>query len=232
MKKIITGGKFLLSGIKMLRKLLLILLAMISLAACTEKDQNTKEEVPVLEAEANHIVFHYGLDSMVRKDLEYFDRELVIEPVFYEGNGIERGDVVFFSTPDHEIYESFDAPSSAEYDISRVIALEGEKIRIKEGQIYINDRRLDTFYGKLLIYGYEMNDYFLIKAPDGSPVCDPECRATVEEYLKRNMDEIEIPEGHVFVLSDNSVRDIGSLIWGPLSIENIEGKVLGYKEGQ
>lgn len=208
----------------MLRKILFIFVATISFSACSIIDQTG--EVPELEVENEQFVFHYVFDSMVRKKLEYFDRKLVIEPNY---NSNARGTVVLFSTPDHEIYKNFDNPSSAEYDISRVIALEGETIKIVKGQIYINDKMLDTFYGKLLAYGHEMEEYFSLVSTSGSPVCDEDCKVTVESYLKVDMDEVQIPKNHVFVMSDNSIRGIDSLIWGPLPIENIEGKVLGYK---
>ncbi len=52
---------------------------------------------------------------------------------------VERFDIVVFKPP---INEKFGTDENTRY-VSRVIALEGEKIEIKEGLVFINDKVLD-----------------------------------------------------------------------------------------
>ncbi|TYR77066.1 S26 family signal peptidase [Rossellomorea vietnamensis] len=50
------------------------------------------------------------------------------------------------------------------------------------------------------------------------------------EYFSRDIEEVELADNEVFVLGDNGWRSLDSSVFGPLSIENIEGKVLGMKQ--
>ncbi|MFC5650423.1 S26 family signal peptidase [Paenibacillus solisilvae] len=60
--------------------------------------------------------------------------------------------MVYYQPPD-ELKEKM-----GEYDISRVIGLPGEKVKINQGQIYINDTLLETFYGRAHRLGSDVNE--------------------------------------------------------------------------
>lgn len=53
---------------------------------------------------------------------------------------------------------------------------------------------------------------------------------TIHEIFFETDLEIKIPKGNVFILADNALRGLGSLNFGPLPIEDIIGKVLGYSK--
>jgi signal peptidase I len=83
--------------------------------------------------------------------------------------------------------------------IKRLIAFAGEEIQIKEGDIYINgelvkDPRIKN------IYYYEGTNY----AREGQTLL--------------------VPEGHVFVLGDNSASSSDGRVWGFVPEENIIGQ--------
>jgi len=157
---------------------------------------------------------------MVRQNLEFSSNKVVVNPSYYDDHEFKRGDIIYYEIPGEAIVDEFQQKE----DIIRVIALEGEKISIRNGQIYVNGSKLNAFYGKLLAYGLDKKQY----SKKDYPGCDEECRKSYKEYFETEVTEITIPEGHIYVLGDNSLRSIGSLNFGPLSKSLVKGKVLGY----
>lgn len=210
---------------RVLRLCAITVLIVLFLAGCTNEntivDSRTLVEIKTVDKKDEDIVIFYRNDGMARKKLEFIDRKIVIEPDFYKNNELQRGDVVFFTDPSTK---DADEGKDTENEISRVIALEGERISISEGQIYINNSKLDTIYGELLAGGMDAEEFNALADMN----CDEVCRDTHKKHFETNMEEIEIPAGFVFVLGDNALRSRGSLNFGPLSAANIRGKVLGY----
>ncbi|CAH1206925.1 hypothetical protein PAECIP111893_02651 [Paenibacillus plantiphilus] len=214
------------------RKLCAItVLIVLILAGCTNQntivDTRNLVEIKTIDKKDEDIVIFYRNDGMARKKLEFIDRKIVVEPDFYQNNALQRGDVISFTVPstkDTDGSEDTDESKNSENEISRVIALEGERVSISEGQIYINNSKLDTFYGKLLAGGMDAEEFNALADIN----CDEACRDTHKKYFDTDMEEIEVPAGFVYVLGDNALRSRGSLNFGPLPAANIRGKVLGY----
>ncbi len=97
-----------------------------------------------------------------------------------------RGDIIVFRYP---------LDPSRDY-IKRVIALPGERVAIRDGNVYINGRLLDES-------AYPVT-------PD---------RSRYPDYQER-----VVPEGTVFVLGDNRPESEDSRIWGFVPQENIKGR--------
>lgn len=83
--------------------------------------------------------------------------------------------------------------------IKRLIAFEGEQVEIRHGDIYIND--------ELITEPAVKNIYFY---NDGQYGCR-DCKTVV-------------PEGHVFVLGDNSRSSHDSRYWGFVPVEDVIGQ--------
>jgi signal peptidase I len=64
--------------------------------------------------------------------------EVLADSKYYEKNKVSRGDIVVFKTKNNKDQKT---------DIARVVGLPGETVNIKKGQVYINENKLDTFYG-------------------------------------------------------------------------------------
>jgi len=80
--------------------------------------------------------------------------------------------------------------------IKRIMAVEGDRVEIKEGKVYVN--------------GEEQQEKYL-----------PEGTTTKIVYYNN----ITVPEGYVYVLGDNRDQSVDSRTFGCIPVEKIEGKV-------
>jgi len=126
------------------------------------------------------------------------DNRVLVNKLSYRLHDIHRGDVVVFDrvTVDGEVVQHDDL-------IKRVIGLSGEKISIKDCQVFID--------GKLLPEPY-LNDYDLAQSS-----LDDRCRVPV-------MEETLIPEDHLFVMGDNRPQSFDSRMFGSIEQNLVVGR--------
>jgi len=120
------------------------------------------------------------------QDAEY----LLTDKVTYRFNEPKRGDVIVFSPPIGIEGEEF---------IKRIIGLPGEKITLKEGSFYINDKKLE-----------EENISRDVLTASGA-------------FLKEGV-SVVIPENHYFVSGDNRSHSSDSRTWGLITKNKITGR--------
>ena len=126
------------------------------------------------------------------------DNRVLVNKLSYRLHDIHRGDVVVFDrvTVDGEVVQHDDL-------IKRVIGLSGETISIKDCQVFID--------GKLLPEPY-LNDYDLAQSS-----LDDRCRVPL-------MEEILIPENHLFVMGDNRPQSFDSRMFGSIEQNLVVGR--------
>ncbi|MEH7380463.1 signal peptidase I [Bacillus sp. JJ1533] len=173
-------------------------------------DDKTMSDVTTIQNVGSEMItYHHMYDNMDRGNHDYFDKTLAIDPSFNVSE-ISRGDVVFFDSED------------GEKDISRVVAIPGEKIKITKGQIYINGKKLDAFYGKAHRVGLDKNSYFKKMDNEG------------KEYDKNGMLEIFELNKKEIILSDDEYYLIGDdWLRGKMMVlkeDKLIGKVVGYSK--
>ena len=101
----------------------------------------------------------------------------------------KRGDIIVFIYPEDPKRDF----------IKRLIALEGETVEIKNGDVYIN--------GKVIENPIVKNIFYYNRGKNGG----------IGQKVK-------VPQGHVFVLGDNSGSSSDSRYWGFVPVENIVGR--------
>jgi signal peptidase I len=187
-----------------------LLSCIIVIAGCsTITDLHTQPTIEYIEPQEHMIVYDHRSDNMDRGEQHYYKKEIVIDPEYYKTNGIMRGDVIYFRYP--KSLESRDIYGKP-MDISRIVGLPNETIEVKKGQIYIDGKKLETFYGEA-----KNNIYNSAMFKNGD----------IEGH---DMEKQVVPDGYVIIIGDAWWRSIDSQQFGALPIENIKGKVLGYKK--
>ena len=156
------------------------------------------------------------------------------------GSTPEYGDIVI---PVH--------PERDEDYIKRVVALPGDRIAVRNGQIVLNGKPIEQKVQPALDLPVDANSdclgfrepSFLVTDDTGKTVCRvPVLRETlpngasylVIDHMRSMLDEfaeITVPEGHVFVMGDNrdhsaDSRELNSSsgLLGPVPLENIGGR--------
>ncbi|HEY8420739.1 MAG TPA: signal peptidase I [Thermoclostridium sp.] len=134
---------------------------------------------------------------------------LIIDKISYQFSEPKRGDIVVFLRGENtkgfvnrykvflkDVELRFAKSFRTNRLIKRVIAVEGDKIDIRDGNVYINDEMLNEPYVKGITPGMEMSYPYVV------------------------------PEGYVFVMGDNRENSLDSRSFGPVSINSIEGKAI------
>src|SRR5438105_10746342 len=113
---------------------------------------------------------------------------LVASKISYKLHAPQRGDIIVFKPPDE---------ASRDF-IKRIIALPGERIRITNGVVYINDQVLREPYL-------------------------PEKWTYNNNWPASGQDQI-MPTGEYFVMGDNRNHSSASRTFGPITTQSILGK--------
>jgi signal peptidase I len=127
-----------------------------------------------------------GLSMMPNfQDAEY----LLTEKVTYYTRNPQRGDVVVFTPP----------VSNTDEFIKRVIGLPGERVMVKDGRVYINDKPLPEPYLKDTVI-------------------------TLGGTFLSDDQEYTVPEDQYFVMGDNRPNSSDSRYWGPITKKAMSGR--------
>lgn len=110
----------------------------------------------------------------------------------------ERHDILVFKYP-NELNKDF---------VKRVIAKQGEKLEIKDKQVYINDSPIVENY----------------KVHSDDQVYSKDEYYRYDDFIRDNYGPIVVPPGHCFVMGDNRDNSADSRYWGFLPVENIKGR--------
>ena len=121
-----------------------------------------------------------------------------LKPVFPR-----RGDLISFRFPGDK----------EQLIIRRVIALPGDRLSIRKGLLFLNDKRV--------AYRASLEDQSLEKLPG------EEDFHTIKSDPEMDLDILSVPKDHVFVLSDHRKSHDDSSDWGFVLFRNIESH-LGF----
>ena len=140
---------------------------------------------------------YYIPSSSMYSTLRTDDRVLV-NKLSYRFGEVSRGDVVVFAKPSN-------APGEVQDFIKRVIALPGDLLALRDGNVYVN--------------GVIQEEPYVAQAPTFPDGLLMDCA-----NIPQTTDTCLVPEGMVFVMGDNRQASTDSRVFGPINIDTIVGR--------
>ncbi|MCM3742430.1 signal peptidase I [Oceanobacillus luteolus] len=174
-------------------------------------DSQTPETLPKVELVDDMFTMEWHSDSMDRGNHDLQSNVHGNLVVSEKIQPIKRGDILFYKINEQEL-------------IGRVIGLPGETVMIRDGQVYIDNKKLNTFYGVATSMGLTREEY--LKEVDKSNINE----TSMEDFFNTSIDPVFVEENTVFVLVDTWWRGRDSIELGLIPFDQVEGKVLGYEK--
>jgi signal peptidase I len=137
-------------------------------------------------------------DFLLVNKFAYARPGIPLEDAILPNKRIERGNIVVFKYP-KDLTKDF---------VKRVIGLEGEKVEVKDKQVFVNDKPLGEAY-KVHIDDHvnSESDYY-----------------NYEDVIRDNYGPVTVPLGYCFVMGDNRDNSYDSRYWGFLPLASVKGK--------
>lgn len=129
--------------------------------------------------------------------------KIIVDKLSYNFSIPQRGDIVVFSPTEELQREQFQ-----DAFIKRIIALPEDKVELRSGKVYINDKPLQE------------KNYLGSSQNTSIEVCNS---AATQPFLSKAQ---TIPTGSYLVLGDNRDSSYDSRCWGVVPRENIIGKAV------
>ena len=137
-------------------------------------------------------------DFLLVNKLVYASTASSIEEKILPRKAIRRQDIVVFKWP-NDLTKDF---------VKRVIGLPGEKIEIKNKQVFVNDKPLDEKY----------------KVHNDSQIISKNDYYHYDDTIRDNFGPVTVPAGHIFVMGDNRDNSADSRYWGFLPLTYVKGR--------
>ena len=160
----------------------------------------------------NKIVYGFRLPFMKDKLVEF--------------RPIKRGDIIIFKFPAENKQQINCGESQYGRDfVKRVIGLPGDKVELRDKQLYINDELMPK--QDYEVYDDHFREEYMVNIPQEQYQKMWESRTlehTLGLYLRDYFGPVIVPEGQYLAMGDNRDFSCDSRFWGPVPKENIKGK--------
>lgn len=174
-------------------------------------DAQTSESLSSVPESENTFTLEWLVDSMDRGNHDLVTSVHGNLVVSKDIEPLKRGDILYYQM-------------QGEDQLGRIIGLPGETVEIKAGQVYVDGKILNTFYGGATSFGLKKDEYFERVEAENVNIEE------MEKFFNTSMEPITVGENTVFVLVDTWWRGRDSREYGAIPMEELKGKVLGYEE--
>jgi signal peptidase I len=137
-------------------------------------------------------------DFLLVNKIVYDNGTPPIDRVLLPRREIKRDDIIVFKYP-NELAKDY---------VKRVIGLPGEKLEIRNKQVYINDQPLSE--------PYKVHSDTQVYAKNGY--------YNYEDTIRDNFGPVTIPSGHLFAMGDNRDQSSDSRYWGFVPLSYVKGR--------
>jgi signal peptidase I len=137
-------------------------------------------------------------DFLLVNKMAYARPALPLEEILMPDKPIQRDDIIVFKYP-REMNKDF---------VKRIIGLEGEKVEIRDKQVFVDGKRLDEPY----------------KVHNDAQVYSRNDSYHYDDLIRDNYGPVVVPPGHCFAMGDNRDNSADSRYWGFLPLDNIKGR--------
>ena len=165
-------------------------------------------------------------DNLFVNKISYGFRLPFMKEKLVEFTPIKRGDIVIFKFPAKNKKQiNCGEPQYGRDFVKRVIGLPGDKVEVRNKQVYINDELIPA--EDYEIYDNHLREEYLLNIPQDEYQKlweDRTLEHTLGLYLRDYFGPVIVPQGQYLVLGDNRDFSCDSRFWGPVPKENIKGK--------
>jgi len=137
-------------------------------------------------------------DFLLVNKMVYANPASSLEQKILPRRNIRRGDIIVFKNP-NKLQEDY---------VKRAIGLPGEKLEIKNKQVFINDKPIEEKY----------------KFHSDSQVIAKNDTYNYSENIRDNYGPVIVPPDHIFAMGDNRDSSSDSRYWGFLPANYIKGR--------
>ena len=146
---------------------------------------------------------------------------LLANKLAYKKSDPKRGDLIVFLNPENRRMNY----------IKRVVAVAGDTVEIKGGQLYINDEQLQrqklaqsTLDNIRVEVKGEPLEGDVFEETNGDAKYKIFLAGPPDDYTSSNFAKITVPEHHCFVLGDNRSNSYDSRHFGPVPLATVKGR--------
>ncbi|MFZ0930289.1 MAG: signal peptidase I [Syntrophobacteraceae bacterium] len=137
---------------------------------------------------------------------------VLLNKAIYKKKAPQHSDVVIFTYPDDRRLNY----------VKRIVALPGDTVEMRDNVLLVNDLPLDRPLAPASAWDFKTDDTQSVLMEENAAAAYP---IIVDSARPQNVAKITVPHGYCFVLGDNRSHSIDSRNFGPVQLNDIQGRL-------